>query len=88
MHINYDITLVVMNNAVCPPCWSSVPEVTCLIAYPTPQSLMDEVTDMVACLTFMSLLPDESLSNSGHPCDCHTRFDLSHIKVDFLLSFQ
>ena len=68
MYINYGITLVVMNNTVCPTHWSSVLEETYLIVHLTPRSSMPEVTEKVACPTSMSLLPDESLSNSGHPC--------------------
>ena len=78
IHINCGITLVVMNNTVCPTRWSLVLEATCLIARLTPRSPMPEVNEMLACLTFMSLLSDESLSNSGHPRDCHMRSDLSH----------
>ena len=33
---------------------------------------------MMACPTFMSHLSDESLSNSGHPRDCHVSYNLSH----------
>ena len=66
MHINCGIPLVVMNNAVCPTRWSSVPEATCLIAYLILRSSMLKVIEMVTCPTFMSLLPNESLSNSSH----------------------
>ena len=31
MHINCGMMLIVMNNIVCPPHWSSMPEATCLI---------------------------------------------------------
>ena len=54
MHINYGITLVMMNNAVCPTCLSSVLKATCLIACSIPHASMLETTKMVACPTFMS----------------------------------
>ena len=78
MHINSGITFVVMNNAVYPTRLSSVPKATCLIAHPLPRASMPEVTEMVVCTTFMSHLPDVSLSNSRHPRDCHVRYNLSH----------
>ena len=78
MHINCGITLVVMNNVVCSIRLSSVPKATCLITRPLLRVSMPKVTEMVACSTLMSHFPDESLSNSGHPRDCHVRYDLSH----------
>ena len=53
MHINCGITLVVMNNTVCPTRLSSVLEATCLIKRPLSHASMLDVTEMVACPTFM-----------------------------------
>ena len=58
MHINYGVTLVVMNNAVCRTCLSSVLEVTCLIERLLSCASMLDVIEMVACPTFMSHMLD------------------------------
>ena len=36
------------------------------------------VTEMLACLTFVSHMPDGSLLNLGHPRGSHVRYNLSH----------
>ena len=58
MHINCGITLVVMNNAVCPTRLSSVLEATCLIEHPLSHASMLDVTEMEACPTFRSHMLD------------------------------
>ena len=78
MHINCGIMLIMMNNAMCPPRWSSGAR----------GNLFDYVPDLMVfdvrgdsnggMLDLMSIPPDESLSNSGHPRDCHVRSDISH----------
>ena len=85
MHVNFGIMLVMMNSAVCPPRLSLVLEEIYFIMRLTSRSSMLEVTKIVACPTFMGLLPDESLSNSCHPRDCHMRSDLSNFKYEAVL---
>ena len=68
MYINCGIMLVVMNSAMCPTRLSLVLKATCLIARLLPRVSMPKVTEMMACLTFMSHLFYESLSNLRHPC--------------------
>ena len=63
MYINCGITLVVMNNVMCPTRLSLVPKATCLIMHTIPYVLILEVIEMVSCLTFTSHLPNETLSN-------------------------
>ena len=76
LYINCGIMLVV-NNETCPTRLSPVPEATCSIEHSIPCASMPKATEMVACSTFISHFPNESLLSSGHPHDCHVRFIIS-----------
>ena len=65
-----------------------MPEVTCLVMSSVLSASTPKVTEMVACLTFMIHIPDESLLTFGHPCDCYVRYDLSHSSRDFHLTLD
>ena len=49
LYINCGITLVMVNNEVCPAYLSPMPEATCSIKRPIPCVSMPEVNEMVAC---------------------------------------
>ena len=76
--------LVMVTSAMCRTRLSSVLQATCLIARLLPRATMLEVTEMMACLTFMIHMLDESLSNSGQPRDCHVRYNLFHSKYKLI----
>ena len=46
-----------------------------------PSASMPEVIEMVACLTFMCHMLDESLLNLSHPYDYHMSYSLSHSRT-------
>ena len=54
LYINCGITLVMMNNGVCPNHLSMMPEATCSIERLIPCASMIEVIETVACLICMS----------------------------------
>ena len=78
LYINCGIMIVVVNNEVCPTRLSPMPKATCSIKRLIPCASMLEVIEMVACLTFMSHLPNECLLSLSHPHDYHMRFSISH----------
>ena len=67
---------------MCPTCLPLMPEVTCSVVRPILSASNPEVTEMVAHLTFLIHMPDESLLPFSHPCDCHVRYGLSHSRND------
>ena len=66
----YVMTIEVDSNARPAPL-SLMPKATCLIERPIPYTLIPEVVEMVAYVTFLSPLPDKSLSSLGHSRGCH-----------------
>ena len=71
LRINYDITFVELDNRACHTRLSLMLEATCLLECPIPFTSMSEVTKVVVCPTFLNHLPSDSLSSSGHSCNCH-----------------
>ena len=57
---------------------SLVPEMTLFNELSIPSASMSKVIKMIACPTFTSHMPNESLLNSGHPRDSQVRYGLSH----------
>ena len=63
--------LVEVDSKACPARLSLMPKATYLIEHPIPCSSMPEVIGMVAYSTFLSHLPNKSMSSSGHSHDGH-----------------
>ena len=73
---------------MCHTCLPWMLKVACSVVRLILRASNPEVTEMVACTTFMIHMLDESLLPFGHPCDSHVRYDLSHSKAhSHLLTF-
>ena len=70
LYINCGITPIEVDNNAYPTRLSLMFKATCLIEHPIPCVSMPEVTEMIACPTFMSHFPNEPLLSSGHSRDC------------------
>ena len=62
-----------------------MPKVTCSAVHPISSASKPEEIEMVACLTFMIHMSNESMLHSSHPYECHVMYDLSYSRHDVVI---